>query len=113
MSLPIHRADWFKEDFDRQFRWYIRKAGETVAEGYLAAVESTVEELARQPEMGRLRRFRHSELQDIRSFRVARPFHRHILFYRYGEDALLVERVMHGARNLARRLAEPPSVAKE
>ena len=113
MSLPIHRADWFKEDFDRQFRWYLKKAGETVAEGYLAAMESTVEELARHPEMGRLRRFRHPDLQGIRSFRLARPYHRHILFYRFREEALIVERVMHGARNLARRLAEPPSVGKE
>jgi len=113
MSLPIHRADWFKKDFDRQFRWYLSKAGETAAEGYLAAVEGTVEELARHPEMGRLRRFRHPKLQGLRSFRVARPFHRHILFYRYGEEALIVKRVMHGVRNLARRLAEPPSVCEE
>ena len=113
MSLPIHRADWFNEDFDRQFRWYLKKAGEAVAEGYLAAVESTVEELARHPEMGRLRRFRHPELQGIRSFRVARPFHRHVLFYRCEEGMLSVERVMLGARNLARRLVQPPAVGEE
>ncbi len=113
MSLAIRQADWFIEDFDRQLRWYHKKAGATVAEGYLAAVQNTIEDLARQPELGRLRRFRHPLLQGMRSFRVGRPFHRHILFYRCEGDALIVERVMHGARNLPRRLLEPPTVGGE
>jgi len=108
MSLAVQRADWFKEDFDRHYRWYLARAGETVAEGYLAAVERTVEELEQHPEMGRLRRFRHPELQGIRSFFVERPFHKHVLFYRCEEGTLSIERVMHGSRNLPRRLMEAP-----
>ena len=112
MSVTVRRADGFKEDFHRQYRWYLGKAGETVAEGYLAAVERTLEELERHPEMGRLRRFRHPELQGIRSLCVERPFHKHVLFYRWEGDTLSIERVMHGARNLPRRLMEPPGAGK-
>jgi hypothetical protein len=38
------------------------------------------------------------ELVGIRSFRVERPFHRLLLFYR------------HGSRDLPRRLREPPEL---
>ena len=113
MSVTVQRADWFKEDFDRQYRWYLAKAGETVAEGYLAAVERTVAELERHPLAGRPRHFRHAELQDIRSFCMERPFHKHILFYRSAGNVLSIERVMHGARNLPRRLMEPPGARRE
>ena len=113
MSVTVQRADWFTEDFDRQYRWYLAKAGETVAEGYLAAVERTVEELGGHPEIGQLRRFRHPELQGIRSFCVEKPFHKHVLFYRYQEKILSIERVMRGSRNLPRRLAESPGEGDE
>ena len=32
MSLALHRSDYFNEDFDLQYRWYLREAGEEVAE---------------------------------------------------------------------------------
>jgi plasmid stabilization system protein ParE len=39
---------------------------------------------------------------------VRRPFHRHLIFYRYDAEMVYILRVMHGARNLGRRLREPP-----
>ena len=111
MSLALRRADFFLGDFARQYQWYLAEAGETIARRYLDAVWQTLEELAARPGLGRRRRFRHPSLQQLRSFRVRPPFDVHLIFYRYTDQELLVERLMSGRRNLARRLHEPPGSA--
>lgn len=108
MSLAPHCSDYFHADFDLQYRWYLREASEEVAERYFAAVLATVRELALHPGLGRERKFRDEALQGLRSFRVTRPFHRHLIFYRATETELFVERVMHGTRDVPRRLRETP-----
>jgi len=108
MSLALQRSDYFNVDFDLQYRWYLREAGEEVAERYLAAVIATLRELARHPGLGRERRFREEALKGLRSLRVNRPFHRHLIFYRHTEAELFAERIMHGMRDLPRRLREAP-----
>ena len=108
MSLPLHRSDDFNADFDLQYRWYLREAGVEVAERYFAAVLFRLRELARQPNLGRERTFRHEELKGLRSFVLARPFQRHLLFYRITDEGLSAERILHGMRDLPRRLREPP-----
>jgi plasmid stabilization system protein ParE len=109
MSLPFRRSDYFLTDFDNQYRWYLTEAREAVARKYLDAVWRTLEELAAQPGLGRLRRFRHPSLKGLHSFRVQRPFQVHLIFYRYDDRTLSAERLMSGRRDLARRLREPPA----
>lgn len=111
MSLALHRSDYFNEDFDLQYRWYLREAGEQVAERYFSAVLVAIRKLAEHPGLGRERRFADPALQGLRSFRVIRPFHRHVIFYRETSTELFVERVMHGMRDLPRRLREEPGSA--
>jgi hypothetical protein len=41
-------------------------------------------------------------------FRVEAPFHNLLIFYRHDGKVLSVERLMHGSRDLPRRLVEPP-----
>ena len=108
MSLPLHRSDDFNEDFDLQYRWYLREAGEEVAERYLSVVISMLRELAGHPGLGRERKFRHEELVGLRSFCLARPFQRHLIFYRVSNEALSAERILHGMRDLPRRLRQRP-----
>ncbi len=108
MSRVLQRADAFIADFEQQARWYVREAGEDVAKRYLQALEKTLLLLGEHPGLGRLRRFHHPQLQGLRSFRVAPPFQRHLIFYRFEASFLSAERVMHGARNLPRRLRELP-----
>lgn len=108
MKLPLHRSDDFNRDFELQYQWFLENAGEAVAGRYLDAVLATLRLLATQPGLGRLRKFRHPTLQGIRSFRMASPFEAHLLFYRHNSAGLFAERLMHGARNLPKRLAEPP-----
>jgi toxin ParE1/3/4 len=108
MSLTVRKSELFLTDFDLQFRWYIEKAGWETAGRYLIAVDETLETLAVHPGLGRLRNFSHPELQGLRSFPLAGPFNKHLLFYRFDQGTLDAVRVMHGARDLPKRLREPP-----
>lgn len=111
--LGLHRSDYFNRDFDLQYRWYLEHAGEEIAERYLTALIESLQLLARQPTLGQPRRFGHPTLRELRCFRVAPPFDVHLIFYRHTESELFAERIMHGARDLPRRLVEPPGSERE
>lgn len=113
MSLALRKADGFLADFERQFEWYVRKASWDVARRYLLAVDQTLKDLSDSPGSGRLRRFSDRRLRGIRSLRVRRPFDMHVIFYRITSTALLAERLVHGARDLERRLVDPPGEGSE
>ena len=108
MSLPVEKSPLFETDVTGRFAYYVDEAGEEVAWRFLAAVELTLAKLGKQPEMGSIRRFRNPLLQGLRSFRVEPPFDRFLVFYRSTDQALQAWRLMHGARDLPRRLVEPP-----
>ena len=91
-----------------QFDWSWGEAGEGRAWQFFHSVDATVFKLARQPDLGGVRRFRASSLQGLRAFRVEPPFNKLLIFYRTTETSLIVWRLMHGARDLPRRLTEPP-----
>src|SRR5436190_11244960 len=104
MKLSLHRAEDFNADFDQQYRWYLAQAGEGLAERFLAAVLATLKSLAAQPDLGRRRKFRHPALCNLHSFRINPPFGNVLIFYRIASDTLEAWRLMHGARDLPRRL---------
>ena len=108
MSLVAGISGRAEADLTHQYRWYVANAGVEVAERFLAGFDATVGKLARQPGVGRARKFRAPELAGIRSFPVGGRFGIHLVFYRISGDALSIERVMHGGRDLPRRLLEPP-----
>jgi toxin ParE1/3/4 len=106
MIRAVRQADVFWEDVIKQVDWYREKAGSAVADGYVNAIEATLQALAKNPSLGRPRFARWQELAGIRSWRVERPYHRHLIFYRFDEETLIAERVIHGARDLPRRLLQ-------
>ncbi|MEW6305490.1 MAG: type II toxin-antitoxin system RelE/ParE family toxin [Verrucomicrobiota bacterium] len=108
MNRGIRKSELFIADFDRQFRWYERVAGWEVAKRYLDAVDTTLKRLTELPDLGRLRHFPQPELQGLRSLVLARPFHHHVVFYRNKETDIEAWRLMHGARDMPRRLLERP-----
>ena len=108
MKPTLHRSDYFNCDFDLQYRYHLGQTGEEIAEQFLEAVLTTLRLLVGQPDAGPRRTFRHPALRDMRSFRAAPPFEAHRIFYRYTGSELFAERLMHGARDLPRRLREPP-----
>ena len=107
MTLAVAKADEFKADFTKYFGWYVREAGEEIAWRFQSAMETALARLSRLPDLGNRCRFRNSVLRELRSFRVEPPFHRILIFYRVRSETLEAWRMMHGARNLARRLLEP------
>ncbi len=107
--MRIRKSSAFFADFEHVARWYVREAGVEVARRWLDALDATLMEFKATPGLGRLRRFAHPELHGLRSFRVQRPFHRYLVFYRWTADELSVERVVHGSRDLPKRLLETPT----
>ena len=106
MSLGLGKADAFREDFALPALHHVRQAGDEIARRFQKAVDSTLRRLCEQPGLGRARGFRHPKLQGLRSLAVERPFHPLLIFYRADEKALQAVRLLHGARDLPRRLAE-------
>lgn len=108
MSFAVVRAPWFDQDILATAGWYAEQAGMDVADGWRQAVSDTLAKLARLGPRGRPRRFRSPQLRGIRAVTVEPPFQVHLVFYRADEATISVERVLHGARNLPRRLRQPP-----
>jgi toxin ParE1/3/4 len=107
MSRTLRRNPRFTADVQDQFAWYWDEAGEEVAWRFEAAVEQTLMAIARQPDLGQPRHFKHPQLHGLRALTVARPFSKLLLFYRPKADHIEAWRLMHGARDLPRRLIEP------
>lgn len=108
MSLILNRSDDFWADMLRQVDWYRDNASPEIAERYVDAVEFTLGALIKAPGMGRPRFVHWPELTGIRSWKVQRPYQRHLIFYRFDDKKLLAERILHGARDLPRLLLRQP-----
>ena len=108
MNLLVRKSPLFHTDVTQQFEWYFEKAGEKLAWRFFVGVDLTLLKLSRQADLGRLRHFRNPSLHGLRSFRIEPPFERLQIFYRHEGGELIAERLMHGSRDLPRRLIEPP-----
>ena len=82
---------------------YIRHRNPDAAFRFLAAIDSTVEALSKQPLMGRPRRFRGKDLGNIRSWRV-NGFETYLIFYRFDGRRLEILHIKHGAMKFPRAL---------
>jgi toxin ParE1/3/4 len=109
MNLAIQKAEFFQQDFAVRFAWYVDEAGPEVARRFQVALDQTLNKLAGRPDLGQRRHFRNPRLQALRSLPVERPFNKILVFYRAEGDLLYAVRLIHGARDLPRRLAEPPA----
>lgn len=87
----------FLLDLAEELSWLNERAGPEVAERWYQAVCSTIEQLRKNPGIGRSRR--DLKPQGIRSWRV-KGFARWLLFYVERPDALVFLRVRHGTMNL-------------
>ena len=105
--MTVQRSERFDTDLERQFRWYLLETdldpvdALALANRFAEAVDAALEFLGRNPESGR-RRFRtYPDLAGTRSWRVPRPFHRFIIFYRIQRGILFAERLLEGHSRLA------------
>ena len=95
-------------DLDLQYELYADKAGEDVARHEAGGYIWSKELLCHQSDLGRIRKFRDRRLAKFRSYHIEGSFEKHLIFYRVEDDTLVVFRVLHGVRDLPRRLLEPP-----
>ena len=90
----------FLFDVAEELTWLNKKAGAEVAERWYQSLLITLEDLKRQPYLGRERR--DLKPAGIRSWRVKR-FPRWLIFYLVRQDeALVLLRVRYGTVNLTR-----------
>jgi plasmid stabilization system protein ParE len=107
--MTIQRSARFDTDLERQFRWYLLEVGLdpvyalALATRFAEAVEAALEALLRNPEIGRRRFETYPDLAGTRSWRLRRPFHRFIIFYRIEGDVLAAERLLEAHSRLAGR----------
>jgi len=105
--MTVQRSERFDADLERQFRWYLLETGLdpgdalALATRFAEAVEATLEALGRNPEIGRRRFATYAELAGTRSWRLTRPFHRFIIFYRIESGVVFAERLLEGHSRLA------------
>lgn len=92
----LHRPR-FLLDLAEELNWLNERAGPEVAERWYCAVFATIEQLRKNPGLGRRRR--DLRPQGIRSWRV-KGFARWLLFYLERPDALVFLRVRQGTMNL-------------
>ncbi len=109
MSLSLQRSEWFIGDLEHYAAWYDHEANWALAERYLRAIDSTLSRLANVPTLGHKTSFTNPELSGLRCLGAKRPFHKHLIFYRFDETTLYAERAVHGTRDLPRRPIQPPS----
>jgi plasmid stabilization system protein ParE len=107
MSRAIQKAPDFTADFESVFARYVDQAGVEVAWRFQMALDNSLVKLSIRPDLGRPRHFRHPKLRGLRSYPVEHPFEKLLIFYRANDEAVDAVRLMHGARNLPRRLHEP------
>ena len=105
--MTVQRSERFDTDLERQFRWYLLETDVdpvpalALAIRFAEAVDAALEFLRRHPEIGR-RRFRtYPDLAGTRSWKLRRPFHRFMIFYRIESGILFSERLLEGHSRVA------------
>ena len=107
--MTVQRSERFDTDVERQFRWYLLETdldpvdALALATQFAEAVDAGLEALRRNPEIGRRRFGTYPDLDGTRSWRVRKPFHRFIIFYRIEREILSAERLLEGHSRMAGR----------
>jgi toxin ParE1/3/4 len=86
-------------DILEQSEWYEKQAGEKLAKRWEKAVTSTLLRISRGPRTGSPCKFKSTELRGTRRAPI-RGFPRHLDFYLFYPEEIVVLRIVHGARDL-------------
>ncbi|WP_169979104.1 type II toxin-antitoxin system RelE/ParE family toxin [Tautonia rosea] len=105
MNGIVRRRASARRDLVMNARYFAREAGFTVANRFLDAVETTLDQLARQPGLGTRYELESDVVGELRVFPVTR-FRKHLIFYRSIDGGIELVRVLHGAREIHPLLAK-------
>ena len=110
MNLRVVQTPESLADIALQADYYSRREDIALAERFTDAVKNTVKLLVAHPGIGKATDYANPKLAGVRLFLVQKPFDKHLIFYRVCGDTLDIVRIMHGLRDLPRRLLDPPGV---
>src|SRR4051794_9591942 len=105
MTARYHVLPAADQDLDDLAAYLAQEASLDVALRFYDAAGTTFEHLARMPGMGERRETRNLRLAGLRVWRVE-GFEKHLIFYRPAADGIDIVRILHGARDIDRILAE-------
>ncbi len=98
MIFEIKKKPQAERDIEDCFV-YIGEENLNIAVHFLVAVEESIEEIGRNPFIGRKREFRNIQNQNLRMFFV-KDFNKYQIFYTVETETIEIIRVLHGARDL-------------
>ena len=106
MRGVVHRRAGAQRDLIAIYRRYAREAGLRIADRFLIAAEEAFRLLASMPGMGTRYGYDHPALAELRVSPLSSPFKVYLVFYHPVVDGIEIVRVLHGARDIHRILAE-------
>jgi toxin ParE1/3/4 len=86
-------------DILEQATWYQEQSGPKLAHKWEQAVTSVLLRVTTAPSAGAPCTFKAADLKGVRRVPVPR-FPKHLVFYRFRNDELIILRIVHGARDL-------------
>jgi len=95
---PIVPREQANRDVDEAVAYYLSKAGEAVALGFIDALEKAYGRIARHPATGSPRYAHELNLPGLSAWPLTR--HPHLVFYVEHPDHIDVWRVLHGQRDI-------------
>ena len=84
---------------------YLLRTSRALAERFVDAADDTFADLAKNPGLGSPSHFTHPFLTEVRNWRV-KGFKNYLVFYAPVADGVRIYRVLHGARDVERLLAD-------
>jgi len=105
MKGIVRRRDRAKQDLIDSFRYLAREAGLRTARRFLVQAAATFMRLADMPGMGTRYEAENPLLAAVRFFPISR-FKNYLVFYLPTPRGVDILRVLHGARDIPRILAE-------
>ncbi len=78
---------------------YIGEDNLDASDRFLAAAESTFQQLGKMPGMGKLCKFSHPSLANVRQQSI-KGFKNYLVFYQTTDNGVEIIRVIHGARDI-------------
>jgi len=92
----VFRRPAARRDLVEHYAYLYDNASEAVADRFLSQVEGTFTLLLKQPDIGAPLTLKHSDLANLRKWRV-KDFDDHLVFYAPQPDGLFIVRVLHAA----------------
>lgn len=105
MNYRLIVKDRATRDVRQQANFILVNGNADAAVRFLAAAETTYNQLAKTPNIGKVTQFIILRLGEIRQWRI-KGFQDYLVFYRVQDTTVEILRVLHGSRDLADILNE-------